>query len=328
MRYYFRRRVLVVMYHGITKNNYQPPVWTQLPSHVFEKQIQWLSDNFHPVTLSDVIMAIKKDAELPDNSVLITFDDGLINNYTVAFPILQKYRVPACIFLTVDFIETERFFWVDELYMALVSSYEKNQSLFLRHDKADSLLCKGKIWDAYLNMAEFLKRVSENDRITRMCGILGQVSIDRRKYQGDFGLLTWHNIRKMEQSGLVEFGVHTANHRILTSIPDDELGYEVSGAKRHLEKQLGHSVTAFCYPNGGFGKDYLLKHRVLLRDAGYECAFSTDRGLFSYDIDHPFSIPRVAAGNDLTSNESYFSFNASGGAEIPHYKLRQLLITE
>jgi peptidoglycan/xylan/chitin deacetylase (PgdA/CDA1 family) len=313
------------MYHGVTQSDYQPPVWTQLPITIFKKQVEWLAQNYNPVTLSQVVAAIKGGDNLPPKSVLLTFDDGLKNNYTVAFPILKQFEVPAAIFLTVDFIDSERFFWVDELYLALVSAHEQGKTIVLSHREAKSKVKAGHLWEAYLTMVEFLKRIPEKDRILRMKAILDQVSIERERYQNDFGLLSWKNVIEMEKSNLIEFGAHTANHRILTSIPDEELTDELFGAKERLEEHLSHKVTSFCYPNGGFGKDYLPKHREMLQAAGYDCAFSTNRGLFINGIDHPFSIPRVAAGHDISSEEAYFKINVSGRAEWQHDKLRRLV---
>ena len=315
MRFSFRHRLLVVMYHGVTQNEYQPPVWTQLPLHVFEQHIEWLSRCYNPVALSDVVAAIKHGQSLPHNSVLITFDDGLKNNYTVAYPVLKQYQVPGVIFLTVDFIGTERFFWVDELYMALVEAQQQGIAINLSFPPADTCLKTGKLWDAYCAVLEFLKRIPEAEQKKRLKRIFDQVSIDRQKYCDDFGLLSWNGVKAMDSENLIEFGCHTASHRILTSIPDEALDDELFGSRQRLEKQLGHKVNTFCYPNGRFGIDYLAKHREMLHRGGYCCAFSTNRGLCSIGEDHPFSIPRVSVGNDITSNGSFFRMNASGRAE-------------
>ena len=325
IRFIFRHRLLVVMYHGVTTADYQPPVWTQLPFHVFEKQIKWLSRNFNPVTLSDVVSAIKYGKALPPNSVLVTFDDGLKNNYTVAYPVLKKYQVPGAIFLTVDFIGTDHFFWVDELYMALVEAKLQGVAIDLSFPVADSCFKAGEIWDAYYVLVEFLKRAPEVERENRLKFIFDQVSIDRQKYRNDFGLLSWNDVTTMDDEKLIEFGCHTATHKILTSISDENLENELLGAKQRMENKLGHKLNTFCYPNGGFGVDYSAEHRELLHSAGYVCAFSTNSGMFNVGSDHPFSIPRIAAGNDLTSTGAFFKMNASGLNEWSYRKLRPLI---
>jgi peptidoglycan/xylan/chitin deacetylase (PgdA/CDA1 family) len=103
-RHINRKKLLVVMYHGVTSNDYAPPIWTQLPLKTFRQQIEYLCGHYVPVSLTEVTGATRGVSTLPDHAVLITFDDGLRNNYSVAFPVLRELSVPAAIFLTIDYI--------------------------------------------------------------------------------------------------------------------------------------------------------------------------------------------------------------------------------
>ena len=315
LRYTYRKRLLVVMYHGVTKKKYTPPVWTQLPVAVFEKHMQWLVKNYYPVSLSEVVDAVTHDTRLPDRSVLVTFDDGLNNNATVAYPVLLKYKVPAAIFLTVDFVGTDTFFWVDELWLLIQEA--GRQQIDIRFTAPDANRCfrQRKYWDAYHAEVECLKRISDEKRSNRLDALQRQVQYDRMKYQEDFGMLSWADVTAMDREGLVEFGVHTATHRILTTIPAEQLDDELFGAKERLEKRLGHPVEAFCYPNGKSGVDYMPEHREILDKGGYMCAFTTDLGLCDVEKVNPFSIPRVSAANDALVHSYFFQLNASGMCE-------------
>ncbi len=316
LRHVYRERLIVVMYHGITPRDYQPAVWTQLPLRIFERQIEWLKQKYNPITLTEMIGSIKGLRRLPENAVLITFDDGLKNNHTVAFPVLRKYNVPATIFLTVDYIGSDRFFWFDEIYMVLVKAHQSRMPLLLFQKSADVLFRHGDVWDAYRVLVESLKRIPVDEQRKRVDAILNQVNICRDQYQSDFGMLTWDDVKSMAETSLIEFGVHTANHRILTAIKDEALEDELLGAKQRLEAKLGQPVTSFCYPNGGFGQDYLPKHWKMLKCYGYECAFATNNGFFIPRIDNRFAIPRIAAGNDVTSDDAFFKTNVSGLLEF------------
>jgi peptidoglycan/xylan/chitin deacetylase (PgdA/CDA1 family) len=304
------------MYHGVTINHYSPSVWTQLPVNVFEKQILWLAKYYHPVSLTEVVDAITHGRALPPNSVLVTFDDGLKNNATVAYPILKKYKVPAAIFLTVDFVGTDSFFWVDELWLIIKEAGERQIAVQFNTQNANLYFGQGKYWDAYHAEVEYLKRRPEEKRLGEIAAILAQVKYDKARYQGDFGTLAWQEIIAMDREGLIEFGTHTATHRILTSIPANQLEDELFGAKDRLERQLGHRVDAFCYPNGRFGKDYLPEHREILCKGGYKCAFTTDLGLCDLERGNVFSIPRVSVANDVLSDSYFFQMNASGLCEF------------
>ena len=312
------------MYHGVTKNTYCPSVWTQLPEKIFEAQIKWLAKTFHPITLTEMIQAVQSKRSLPSNSVLITFDDGLKNNIDIVYPILQKYNIPATIFLTVDYIGTDQFCWVDDLYITILTASENKQSLDLSHPKADNLFQQGDTWAAYHTLVEFLKVLPEDVLYEHLGRIFSQIEIDRDLYKGDFGMLSWEDIKKMDADPLISFGAHTANHRILTHIPSEDLDDELFGARQRMEGKLGHTVTSFCYPNGRLGLDFLPEHMDMLERGGYSCAFATNRGMFDLVKDNVFSIPRVSVGNDFLSMLPFYKLNVSGLIELRENKSEDL----
>ena len=86
--------------------------------------------------------------------------------------------------------------------------------------------------------------------------------------QDDDKFLSPPMIREMEQSGLVEFGGHTANHTMLTEVPLDKAREEIFANKAWLESVLGHPIASFCYPRGG-ENDAIVG---LVKAAGYKYA--------------------------------------------------------
>jgi len=312
LRHRYRKRLLVVTYHGVTQSKNPPSAWTLLPARIFEQQISWLAKYYNPVSLNEVLSAAATDNPLPDHSVLITLDDGFRNNMTVAYPILKRYRIPTVIFLTVDYINSDRFFWVDELLLTILEAGKQQANLRLTNPQANFLFSKKQYYEAYHMEVEYLKRKHGNERSALLQQVVSQVGFDRSTYIDDFGMLTWPEVFKMDKEGLIEFGSHTATHRILTNTPEELLEGELAGSKIRLEKKLGHEIRAFCYPNGQFGKDYSPEHRKLLAHYGYKCAFATDYGLYNPGKDHPLSIPRVGVGNDISARKSFYRLSMSG----------------
>ena len=78
--------------------------------------------------------------------------------------------------------------------------------------------------------------------------------------------LTADMMREMEESGLMEFGGHTAGHTTLTHIPLDEVKREVEDNKQWIESVLGHPIVSFCYPRGGENDDIV----SIVKAAGYK----------------------------------------------------------
>ncbi len=94
-------KVLVLNYHKIENNNHSLSV----PPWDFETQMKYLSDHgYTSISPDELYTALAGDGKLPDNPVLITFDDGYRDNYDNAFPILKKYKLKATIFVITSFL--------------------------------------------------------------------------------------------------------------------------------------------------------------------------------------------------------------------------------
>ncbi|UFS69129.1 polysaccharide deacetylase family protein [Geomonas sp. RF6] len=315
-RYLNRNRLLVVMYHGVTERLFDPPVWTQLPVDSFRRQILFLRDHYRLVSLAEVVAALTSGTPLPERAALITFDDGLKNNFSVAFPIMQDLQVPAGIFLTVDLIGTNEILWFDELYLLITTGWQRGIQLPLPGAEAQRYYRAGKLWEAYVSCAEEYKRAGVKVREMLMTGLRQSVPLDYSEYLADLGLLDWDEVRYMQRSGLVEFGMHTATHRILAEMDDDELHGEIVAPRKRFRETLGHEAEAFCFPNGKPGLDFQERHQEFLPRAGYLCAFTTDSTLYDLSGGNRFGIGRVPAGNDGTSSPDIFRLSTCGAFSL------------
>ena len=309
-------KLLVVMYHGVTASGQPSPVWTQLPVHLFRRQLEFLRRKYRILTLSEVVEAVRGKRSLPERSALITFDDGLKNNCSVAFPVLQELKIPATVFLTVDAIGTRDILWVDELYLLLREAAARGiapepfEGAVTRHLRA------GRVWESYQVLVDSLKRsgtAPRTEAMNRLRELLPAGLCDRNQ---DFALLDWDEVRAMQRSGLVEFGVHTATHRILSELEVGEWERELVAPKKTLERELAAEAATFCFPNGRPLLDFRPEHLDYLRKAGYVCAFTTENALFDLKGVDPMSIGRVPAGNDSTSEADYFRLNSSGAIQF------------
>ncbi len=106
--------VPIIMFHRVeTADFYKPNL---VHPENFEFQINYLAKNhYNVITLDELVQAIKLGKKLPNKSVVITFDDGTQDNYSVAFPVLKKYNFPATIFLVSEFIDKEGFLKSSEI---------------------------------------------------------------------------------------------------------------------------------------------------------------------------------------------------------------------
>lgn len=243
----------------------------------FEQQIATLRRYFDPVSLADVLRFVDGGA-LPNNPVLVTFDDGYLDNHDVALPILQRHGVPAVFFIATHYIEERRTFWWDRVnYLVKTSprdrltvTYPRPRSFDLRRDRAATicaLLRTVKTWRE-LDLGRFL------DELARAAGVPWDDDVDHRL--ADPMLMTWEHIRALRAAGM-DVQSHTRTHRVLQTLSPADVFDELHGSSRELERQLDEPVRAISYPVG-----HALEHRSdlrqALRDAGFRLGFTNATG--------------------------------------------------
>ncbi|MEL6902834.1 MAG: polysaccharide deacetylase family protein, partial [Cyanobacteria bacterium J06606_4] len=91
----------VLMYHSVPEPQEIP--WMDpdncLSSARFEQHMQFLSEHRRVVSLDRLVQALEQGEPIRRGTVAITFDDGYLNNLTVAAPILARYGLPATFYL-------------------------------------------------------------------------------------------------------------------------------------------------------------------------------------------------------------------------------------
>ena len=92
----------ILVYHSFTRH--QNDIKFRLDEAIFEKHIKYLKENYHICSLENIIKSIRDGKKIQNNCICITIDDGYLDNYEIAYPILKKYNVPATIFITSRYI--------------------------------------------------------------------------------------------------------------------------------------------------------------------------------------------------------------------------------
>ena len=94
-------KVMVLNYHKID-NTF---ISLAVRPDDFDEQMRYLWDNgYHTISPDELYDSIAGNGELPENPVLITFDDGYKDNYTNAYPIMKKYGFKGTIFVVTGFL--------------------------------------------------------------------------------------------------------------------------------------------------------------------------------------------------------------------------------
>lgn len=104
---YYKDKVAVLMYHDLSPaqamKTGNAEAESAIPVDLFKEQMELLkTDGFHVISIEQYADFIENNGSVPDNAVLITFDDGYKSFYTEAFPVLKQYNYPAVNFVIVS----------------------------------------------------------------------------------------------------------------------------------------------------------------------------------------------------------------------------------
>lgn len=278
-----RQKLQVFIFHRI------PPRHDELlPGEPSAEQFDWMvsfiSRNYTVMTFGEATARLRSGT-LPPASACITFDDGYLDNATVAYPILKKYGVPATFFIATSFSDGGRM-WNDNIIEAV--RHAKQDKLDLErfglgtHPTGTSAERKQTIQ----NILQSLKYRPHSERQTTAAEIAEASNLSDHPEL----MMSRQDIRMLAGGGM-EIGAHTHTHPILYSLPDAEAEHEIVHGKAALEALLDQAVISFAYPNGNTRTDMRQTHLGMIEKAGFQAAATTDWGVATIDT-NPYLIPR------------------------------------
>lgn len=286
---------------------------------VFEMHMEYLRERFEILSLSELLQRWRAGRWNDGGAAcVITFDDGWLDNYRYAYPILRRYNLAATIFLPTDFIGTSRWFWPERLGYLLRAvdtpscAPERREAFYqaLGGTLQGEGTNKASSWetaarpDSYDRLIEACKEL-EAGRLERLLAnlsdILGMTVPETRV------VMNWEEVREMSQHGIT-FGSHSCSHRLMTQLPEKEARQEATASYERLRENGANVVPVFCYPNGNYND---LVQRVA-REAGYEAAASCDPGLEGTAPANVWALRRVSIHHDISESPALFALALSG----------------
>lgn len=249
----------------------------------FEWQMELLSKHFNPLSLTDALSLLEY-GELPDRAVCVTFDDGYANNEELALPVLERFGIPATVFVATDFLNGGRM-WNDTVIEALRNA-EGNvfdlDSLGLGVYEIKNLEEKRKAAGIIIREIKHWPPGKRLEAVNTIEAMVGSLPEDM--------MMSDDQVRHLNECG-IEIGAHTKSHPILSTLDLEQVKSEVVDSKACLEQILNSPVRYFAYPNGRPGIDYRIEHRDLVEIAEFNAAVSTNWGVVS-SLSDKWQLPR------------------------------------
>jgi peptidoglycan/xylan/chitin deacetylase (PgdA/CDA1 family) len=275
-----RGRVLILMYHRVIPRSEVDTTFVQPGMYVtpatFERHLQLLTHHFDVLPFADLLA--KWDTGRWDDAArycVITFDDGWLDNYVHAYPLLRAYRLPATIFLPTDLVGTDQWLWSDRL-----------GALLRRRGKGTP-----DDWDAFIEHAKTLTDGARAHLVADLEAGTGGQALGQRRF------VDWNEVREMSRHG-VSFASHTGTHVNLTRLAGTALERELRGPLDQLHQQRVNHVPVLAYPNG----DHTDAVVAAARAAGYSAAVTTSPGVESSRPADRFRLKRIGVHDDVTQS--------------------------
>jgi len=316
-----RGKVIILTYHRVVSKKELDAEYIQpgmyVTAETFAMQMQFVKQHFSVVSFAELLRLWSERAwDTEQRYCVVTFDDGWLDNYMYALPVLKCNALPATVFLPTDFVGTDRQFWPEQI--AWLCRHAGLQKVDKQRQTFNVLLSEFS-WLAGIGM---IPGKMDADTIIESCKLLAQEQIDafisawERQLDvvlpRDRQIINWAEAQEMSAAG-VSFGSHSATHRILTLLDTNEVRREVEGSWKTLKEQPIATVPVFCYPNG----DWSAEVARSVEAAGYAAATTTEFGYEDRESSRRFWLKRISIHNDVTHTAKLFAFHLAGYNNVP-----------
>jgi len=283
----------ILIYHRVMPQA-DPLRIGEADAELFDRHMAFLSRHFAVLPLLEAVNGLKRGS-LPRRACCITFDDGYADNLTVALPILERYRLPATVFVATGYLNGGRMFndSVIELVARTTSSTLDFRQLGMSQYPVKSIEERRSAINALLSHSKYLPPAEREELVARMVEIAGCGPLP------DDLMMTTAQVRELSDRG-VEIGGHTHVHTILKTLDDDAAYAEIARGKARLEEITGKSVKVFAFPNGRPERDYTARHVGMMKELGFEAAVTTAYGVANRASD-VYQLPRFAPWGRATT---------------------------
>lgn len=243
-------RVCVIFYHRINEVLFDQHHLCVSPKN-FDQHMRYLKKNYN-------ILRFEEDwRDADQDSVVVTFDDGYLDNYENAIPILNELEIPATIFVSSSYLKGDREFWWDELETILL--LEDIPKTFCLEDREYGCRWRTKSLGERLNCYKAVRRMMMNlTNYEKRCEWMNQLwewSGYSRHTRMQNQTITDAICKEMSEMKNITIGNHTVSHPALGSLGWEDQMWEIRESKKYLEELTGKKIETLSYPLGSYNED-------------------------------------------------------------------------
>ncbi len=290
----FERKAIVLMYHRIADS--KADVWDIAVSPAnLEEHLKFLKNTGRVISLESLVKNIH-NKWIRKNGIVITFDDGYADNFYIAKPLLEKYKLPATFFIPTINIGQSREFWWDELENIILYKEDLPSSISIiindikiefdlgEESKLNNEIISRQIaWKAYeappstlrcklfLTVWEILKPLPDERQQEYLQTIRSWAGC-HISARPEYLCMSIYQLKELKENKLFTIGSHSATHPALAFHDKSFQEKELAENKNFLEEITNQKITTIAYPYGSFNQDTISAAAA----AGFTSAFTTD----------------------------------------------------
>jgi peptidoglycan/xylan/chitin deacetylase (PgdA/CDA1 family) len=287
------KKNIIINFHGVTNIKGNRFNNRHMDASEFEKIIIYLKKNYNIVPLKELFEIYRSKKTNGKRTIALTFDDGYINNFTVALPILKKHQVPATFYLISEGLVNKDFYvWPDVI------------DLIQKNTKEDLVFSFGtfKFPNFYsdelqISLVDLMKKSAEK-RETYLNEIKTKYPIylkEAAKFPKLIKLITKEEIASYKNEPLIEYGSHTHLHYNLEHLTEATCSDEVNRSKTIIEESIGKPIISLAFPDGSYNTTTIAN----CKKAGYENVTAVSYKLNENNKD-PYILSRFTISNSTT----------------------------
>lgn len=312
-------KLSIVMYHYVRDLRYSRyPEIKGLDVELFKQQLDFFEANFNIVTMEQVIAAKYDEESLPNNAMLLTFDDGYIDHFTMVFPILKNRGLQGSFFIPGKTFTEDILLDVNKIHFILASTTSKqlikdlyellnrfrkdypellsNEELFekygiaSRFDSAETIFCKRVLQTA----------IPEQIR-NRISSILFEkyVGIPEKNFAREL-YMNRDQIRCMKETGMF-IGLHGYDHYWLGNLPQEKMCQDIDKSLEIMDEFIDPDNWVMNYPYGNQNEQVV----EYIRKKGCKIGFTTEARIANLEEDYPLLLPRFDCNDFPPRSENY-----------------------
>lgn len=296
-----RQRLLILAYHGISLDDEH--LWNPaqyLSKEVFRARLSLIEKSGCTVlSLAEGVRRLYA-GDLPERSIVLTFDDGTYDFYLNAYPLLKEFNFPATLYLTTFYSQYHRPVFDVACSYLLWKGREKTLDLkSLGHDASFDLLSDQARITAFEQIRQFSKEqklcAPEKDELLAMLSQKLDVDYGELVARRVLQLVNPQEVKALAADG-IDVQLHTHRHR--TPADRDLFLKEIEDNRKSITEMTGKVSSHFCYPSGIWDPAFL----PWLSEAGIESATTCEIGLAS-PKSNPLLLPRLVDVSGLSPIE-------------------------